>query len=230
MPTPSVTCIDPVKNIKTIKSRKSTPPKKSSVQKKTVIDLSNERLKSTTLGELYPGSQFKGRQECGSSSYEVFVDIKDVNLNESTLKGYLSIKGLTIEYPELTTFFEAEIIGVKYPFHTRKWQADQKSDLAHWKQFPSFAPLVDIFSKDDFIYDEVDNDFIYMRWKERFLVPDHQVSAIHGASFAGFYYICYQRSIKTIKGFYFYRHHKDWYQELTLNHVPDRGSCSFEFR
>lgn len=29
-----------------------------------------------------------------------------------------------------------------------------------------------------------------MRWKERFLVPDHRVRAINGASYAGFYYIC----------------------------------------
>lgn len=28
-----------------------------------------------------------------------------------------------------------------------------------------------------------------MRWKERFLVPDHRVNHINGASFAGFYYI-----------------------------------------
>ena len=29
-----------------------------------------------------------------------------------------------------------------------------------------------------------------MRWKERFLVPDHRVRDINGASFAGFYYVC----------------------------------------
>ena len=29
-----------------------------------------------------------------------------------------------------------------------------------------------------------------MRWKERFLVPDHRVGNISGASFAGFYYMC----------------------------------------
>ena len=29
-----------------------------------------------------------------------------------------------------------------------------------------------------------------MRWKERFLVPDHRVRSITGASFAGFYYVC----------------------------------------
>ena len=29
-----------------------------------------------------------------------------------------------------------------------------------------------------------------MRWKEQFLVPDHRVRSINGASYAGFYYIC----------------------------------------
>jgi Vacuolar import and degradation protein len=29
-----------------------------------------------------------------------------------------------------------------------------------------------------------------MRWKERFLVPDHRLKTINGASYAGFYYIC----------------------------------------
>lgn len=29
-----------------------------------------------------------------------------------------------------------------------------------------------------------------MRWKERFLVPDHRVGNISGAGFAGFYYMC----------------------------------------
>ncbi|KAG0747990.1 hypothetical protein G6F62_004270 [Rhizopus arrhizus] len=211
--------------IQPIKSKKN----KSIIVKE--LDLSNERLKYTNiLGHLYPGSQFKGYQKCGSNSYEVLVDIQDVNISQSTLSGYLNIKGLTTEYPELTTFFDAEIIGSKYLFHTRKWQADQKSDIAHWKQFPSFAPFIDKFNQDDFCYDDLDSDFIYMRWKEKFLVPDHRVSAIHGASFAGFYYICYQRSTNVIKGFYFYRHHKDWYQELTLNHVQQRGCSSFEFR
>lgn len=50
-----------------------------------------------------------------------------------------------------------------------------------------------------------------MRWKEHFLVPDHRVRTIDGASFAGFYYICYQRSTNEIKGYYFFRNHSDWY-------------------
>ena len=46
--------------------------------------------------------------------------------------GYLKIKGLTEEYPTLTTFFDGEIISKKYPFLTRKWEADEDVDKKHW--------------------------------------------------------------------------------------------------
>jgi hypothetical protein len=35
-----------------------------------------------------------------------------------------------------------------------------------------------------------DHGVLFMRWKEQFLVPDHRVRSINGASYAGFYYIC----------------------------------------
>lgn len=44
-----------------------------------------------------------------------------MDLNESFLCGYLTIHNLTSEYPNLTTFFEADIIGPKYGFITDKW-------------------------------------------------------------------------------------------------------------
>jgi hypothetical protein len=59
--------------------------------------------------------------------------------------------------------------------------------------------------KDGFVYDFHNKDFIFMRWKEHFLVPDHRVRTINGASFAGFYYICYQLSTGVITGFYFHK-------------------------
>ncbi|KAI8087690.1 vacuolar import and degradation protein-domain-containing protein [Gilbertella persicaria] len=196
------------------------------------VSISETRLRPISMTGLYAGSMFHGTQKCGTASYEVNVELLHVDIKESTLCGYLKIKGLTSEFPELTTFFGAEIIGPKHSFHTRKWQADQQSDLLHWKKFPSFKPYIDVFNQDSFVFDstKADDDFIYMRWKELFLVPNHHVSAIHGASFAGFYYICYQRSTNRIKGFYFFRHHKDWFQELTLDHVSDHGSTSYEFR
>ena len=43
-----------------------------------------------------------------------------------------------------------------------------------------------------------------MRWKEYFLVPDHRVRTITGASFEGFYYICFNQVEGTISGIYFH--------------------------
>jgi hypothetical protein len=48
------------------------------------------------------------------------------------LCGYLKIKGLTEEFPNLTTYFDGEIINKKCPFLTRKWEADEEVDRKHW--------------------------------------------------------------------------------------------------
>ena len=45
---------------------------------------------------------------------------------------------------------------------------------------------------------------IFMRWKEWFLVPDHRVRSIQGASFEGFYYICFNQVERKISGIYFH--------------------------
>lgn len=41
--------------------------------------------------------------------------------------------------------------------------------------------------------------------QELFLVPDHKITDINGASFAGFYYICFQKSRGTIEGYYYHK-------------------------
>ncbi|ORX79115.1 hypothetical protein K493DRAFT_391089, partial [Basidiobolus meristosporus CBS 931.73] len=57
----------------------------------------------------------------------------------------------------------------------------------------------------------MDKDCLFMRWKERFLVPDHRVEDVTGGSFAGYYYICFQLST----GYY---SHRDFHriQQLVL--------------
>jgi hypothetical protein len=47
-------------------------------------------------------------------------------------------------------------------------------------------------------------EHVFMRWKERFLVPDHRVRTISGASFEGFYYICFNQVTGTVSGIYFH--------------------------
>ncbi|CAG8447147.1 8334_t:CDS:2 [Acaulospora morrowiae] len=192
-------------------------------------EISSVRLMPTTTCSLYSGSKFIGKQTSGNHSYEVTVHIQHVDLSESFLCGYLHIKGLTEDYPDLTTFFEAEIIGRKYSFLTKKWDANDEVDKDHWTKFPAFRPLYKNIKKDGFVYDFHNKDFIFMRWKEHFLVPDHRVKTINGASFAGFYYICYQLSTGIITGFY-YHHSSEKFQELQLHHCADRSFSSFEFR
>lgn len=61
-----------------------------------------------------------------------FNCLQHVDEENSYLCGYLKITGLTFEYPMLTTFFDGEIISKKYPFLTRKWDADEDVDRKHW--------------------------------------------------------------------------------------------------
>ncbi|KAK6312233.1 hypothetical protein J4Q44_G00178970 [Coregonus suidteri] len=137
--------------------------------------------------------------------------------------------GLT-EYPTLTTFFTGEIISRKRPFLTRKWDADEDVDRKHWGKFQAFYQYAKSFNLDDFDYEELKNsDFVFMRWKEQFLVPDHTIKDISGASFAGFYYICFQKSTATIEGYYYHRS-SEWYQSLNLTHVQEHSMPIYEFR
>lgn len=95
--------------------------------------LSTRRLLPSSMSCLFPGSIFKGTQKSGRSSYEVQVSILNLDLKNSSLCGYLNIRGLTKDWPELTTFFEAEIIGDRFGFLTKKdWGATEKGDLKHW--------------------------------------------------------------------------------------------------
>lgn len=64
--------------------------------------------------------------------YFIVFFFQYVDLENSYLCGYLKIKGLTEEYPTLTTFFDGEIISKKHPFLTRKWEADEDVDRKHW--------------------------------------------------------------------------------------------------
>uniref|UniRef100_A0AC11CXL6 GID complex subunit 4 homolog n=2 Tax=Bovidae TaxID=9895 RepID=A0AC11CXL6_SHEEP len=159
---------------------------------------------------LYSGSKFRGHQKSKGNSYDVEVVLQ--------------------EYPTLTTFFEGEIISRKHPFLTRKWDADEDVDRKHWGKFLAFYQYAKSFNSDDFDYEELKSgDYVFMRWKEQFLVPDHTIKDISGASFAGFYYICFQKSAASIEGYYYHRS-SEWYQSLNLTHVPEHSAPIYEFR
>lgn len=182
---------------------------------------------------LRPGSKFHGTQQSERQVYDVQVEIKHVDMRESFLCGYLRIQGLTADHPTLTTYFEGEIIGDRYGFITKHddWGANTKVDLSHWSKFSAFRPYQKHARKGPVnITDAAQRENIFMRWKEHFLVPDHRVRTISGASFEGFYYICFNQVKGEVSGIYFHSK-SEKFQQLELKHVPDRGCFSaVEFR
>lgn len=117
------------------------------------------------------------------------------------------ISGLTADHPTLTTYFEGEIIGSKYTFQTKEpsWGSNEKVDMQHWNRFPAWKPLSREARRPNFNYkDYAEREHLFMRWKEYFLVPDHTVTSISGASFEGFYYICFNQITGNISGIYFH--------------------------
>ncbi|OJI90803.1 hypothetical protein ASPTUDRAFT_186602 [Aspergillus tubingensis CBS 134.48] len=211
-----------------------SPVTPSSATSLLSYEFSNIRLlPNYSSSFLRPGSRFTGTQQSDSHVYSVDVEIKHVDMLESYLCGYLRIQGLTEDHPTLTTFFEGEIIGTKHTFKTRNeaWGATEKTDMQHWGRFPAWRSQAKQAKKPDFTFRNfAQREHLFMRWKEYFLVPDHRVRSISGASFEGFYYICFNQVEGTVAGIYFHAK-SEKYQQLELRHVKDYGCApAMEFR
>jgi hypothetical protein len=200
---------------------------------------------------LRPGSRFKGSQTSDRQQYEVEVEVQHVDMRESFMCGYLRIKGahgshairprwdwedwraagLTEDHPSLTTYFEGEIIGSKYTFITQhpEWGSNEKVDRQHWARFPAYKPLSKYSSRPDLVSkDWMQKEHLFMRWKEYFLVPDHRVRTISGASFEGFYYISFNQVSGGIEGIYF--HAKSEKYVILPFHMDARVLTFVDFR
>ena len=98
---------------------------------------------------------------------------------------------MTPNDPELTTYFDGEIIGSRFGFLTSEpsWGATDEGDLAHWERFGSpFRAVKGELCRPDLTLrggERGERNVVFMRWKERFLMPDHKVTSVAGASFAG---------------------------------------------
>ncbi|RCK64728.1 Glucose-induced degradation protein 4 [Candida viswanathii] len=221
---------------------------------------------------LQPNAQFIGEQQSGKSSFHIKVEFKTVDLFNSVVTGFLQISGLTDANSEITTYFKGEIINnplhtykwknesgpngtyeeptvQKYSFITenKQWGSFAKNDFEHWKKLTQSTT----FLSDDKLIKrlekvqrgEEDNQYIYMRWKEEFLLPDSRIKQITGASFEGFYYIVlniggYNNSSNKkyngllpggISGLYYHKS-SEKFQSLSLRHVEnhvDTGAFDF---
>ncbi|KAJ2683160.1 GID complex subunit 4, VID24 [Coemansia sp. RSA 1285] len=183
----------------------------------------------TPCHHLYSGSRFSGSQSNGTRSYVVTVDLKYVDMGVPELCGHFTIRGLTNELPRLTTYFDAQIIGTAgHSFITNQWDATVDTDRTHWSFFPAFRQHRSSFDCSDFAYKlGLSDRYVFMRWKERFVVPNYKLNRINGASYDGFYYVCYDREEESITGYYYHRD-SDHYQCLKLNHVAQTSFSHFE--
>ncbi|SCU82729.1 LANO_0B07338g1_1 [Lachancea nothofagi CBS 11611] len=201
---------------------------------------------------LKPRMEFSGFQISGYKKNQVKVVLQTVDLpihaSDTSmvphLTGFFSIQGLTTHQPEITTFFEAyavtENLGFlssDMPSHLDDLKANDNIDLEHWLNFPCFKDmcthkkvLPSMVSGSHAHTGYLHKRFIYMRWKEKFLVPDADLDSVEGASYDGYYYIVHDQLTGNIVGLYY---HKDAekFQQLELAPVRDlcSGSCDFEF-
>ncbi|EGW31766.1 uncharacterized protein SPAPADRAFT_62362 [Spathaspora passalidarum NRRL Y-27907] len=237
------------------------------------FDSSNPRNKIPIFENkyLHPNALFTGVQESGKSRFHIKVELKNVDLINSIVTGFLQISGLTDDHSEIVTCFKGEIINnplhkyqwtspdkksysdlklKNYSFITenKQWGSFVKNDFEHWKKLTNSSDLTDSQLQQRLIriqQGHEDNQFIYMRWKEEFLLPDSRIKQISGASFEGFYYIVlniggydssdnqdvFSNSINpgSICGLYYHKS-SEKFQSLLLRYVENHGVANtFEF-
>ncbi|EGD77316.1 hypothetical protein PTSG_08411 [Salpingoeca rosetta] len=168
---------------------------------------------------LHPMCKYVGRQCSQRSAYGVSVNFYHVDFSQGRVCGELTIKELARNCQDVTTFFDAELVQTADDFLTRRWGADMDVDIAHWKRLPGFNMA---YLRDEDAYDFRTNRFIFMRWKEKFVVPYWEAQEVPGASYAGFYYISFDRLKGAITGYYFFRR-SERYQALELKYDHDHA-------
>ena len=154
------------------------------------------------------------------------VTLKHVDMDRSSLGGYLEIQHLTDSYPKLTTYFEGEIVdNERHSFVTSAaahpdWGTTEKTDCAHWNKFSPSKPYSRFMKTGVPLKHWKERSHLFMRWKEMFLIPNHDVSSLPGASYEGFYYICFNQLQGEIQGIYYHQNSEKY------GHVCMRLSCS----
>lgn len=170
------------------------------------------------------------------------------------MTGVLSIKGLTYHQEEISTFFESfAVTDNNYGFLSSSFKnhhhhhhhdhdllnltSNDVNDMQHWLNFPAFKEMfqIDHFNTlsqvktPNYIKDYLNERYIFMRWKEKFLIDDPEVNAIEGASFDGYYYIVHDQFTGNIQGFYYHKDAEIFQQLELLPYAKIPGNSSFDF-
>lgn len=205
---------------------------------------------------LKPSMTFTGYQISGYKRYQVTVTLKTVNfpvqhnyktnISSPHMTGFLSIKGLTNYQDEISTFFESfAVTDNNFGFFSSSWDyhldltSFDFNDFEHWLNFPAFKEMfnidqfnnksIDINMISNHVKDYLNQRYIFMRWKEKFLVEDPDMDFIEGASFDGYYYIVHDQFTGNIQGFYYHKDAERFQQLELVPYAKIPGSSSHEF-
>lgn len=63
--------------------------------------------------------------------------------------------------------------------------------------------------------DPFHDEYIFMRWKELFLVPDHKLVEVRGASYSGFYYVCMRVKTGSLEGYYYHNNSDPYFAKFS---------------
>eukprot|EP00730_Choanoeca_flexa_P020353 TRINITY_DN9946_c0_g1_i1.p2 TRINITY_DN9946_c0_g1~~TRINITY_DN9946_c0_g1_i1.p2 ORF type:complete len:213 (+),score=32.45 TRINITY_DN9946_c0_g1_i1:87-725(+) len=194
-----------------------TPPKaeddgKHEVAIKKQRNASEKLVQDRVCNALHEGAIFQGFQSSRLDRYRVELKISQWHRDSMTCTGDLKIFNLTPEFPELTTCFQAEVIGYgKASFITNQWRADYQTDIEHWTNLPGFKMSWLRASGAD--YNPATERYVYLRLKEEFVANRPNMTRIHGASFSGFYYAVFDTHWQLFEALY-YHHDTEKFQRL----------------
>eukprot|EP00056_Hartaetosiga_gracilis_P007953 m.114185 g.114185 ORF g.114185 m.114185 type:complete len:192 (-) comp12813_c1_seq3:1051-1626(-) len=163
---------------------------------------------------LFSGCSFSGTQKSERYEFPLKAHFEVVDFEQKSLCGILSIENLTPHLPQLQTYFDVDLVTSHKEFETTEFFSTRKNDIEHWTRLPGFH--MEYIDTED-AFDFKTNRYIYMRWKERFLIPHDEEQDLRGASFEGFYFVCFDRLNGSISGFY---HHDacERYQAISLKY------------
>nr|CDS18426.1 Vacuolar import degradation protein Vid24 [Echinococcus granulosus] len=186
---------------------------------------------------IHPGAHFVGSQISRCKKHAVDVSFLTVDLAAKTLCGFLKVDKANNDSETfenggdgkaVTSFFNGEIISRLFPFITGKWGASVETDTNHWNELNVMARFPNYY-RDNFDYSQLENfDHVYMRWKEKFILPDPNRTSGKKPS-TGFYYICLQKSTGELTG-YFHNKTERRVHRIYLMYDPQVTSTAFQIR
>lgn len=161
------------------------------------------------------GALYSGEQLTNTGSFKIEMKIDSIDLDQEIMYGTFQIYNITDKYELLSSFFESIIIGSKHSFN------ETESDTVHWGMFPEWRSNISNINN---------SEFIYMKIKELFLLPDPKIKSIPGASIEGFYYCCYYKKLDCFAGHYYFENSTNQVsQQILLERVHQKNSQEAAF-